>query len=236
MDVAASDVTVPPLRGPFGGVGTRGSQPGAQPVVCLTGVAGSIPAPTNSCPHVVVVHNAVGHFSDPGTGCSSLLSRVFSFRHPLPGQRWHQTALTGLGLGMTCVALAFAIVTRLTVNSNVKENDMPKPDIVPSFLSGLKQLGIPQRQVAQILGCSEALISKAASGERALTLADVVGLLRRLVLAYPELRAELVHAALGNLLADLGCEVRVLSAPPPAAPAAGVVVDLAAYRQQRMAA
>ena len=127
---------------------------------------------------------------------------------------------------------AFLSFSCVPVNPNVKGDYMPHSRIVPPLLAALKQMGIPQREVAQILGCSSSLISLVSAGERSLTIPDLEGLLKRLAALYPQHRAELAEAALGPLLADLGCEVRVLSGPPPAAPA-GKVVILSEWRSQR---
>ncbi len=104
--------------------------------------------------------------------------------------------------------------------------------LVPSFFQALIRLGLRQRDIATQLGCSESQVSRLGSGERTLPLEDFRALLKKLVHRYPEARPQLVKAALGPLLQELGCELVVRPLPPPVAPASNLVV-LADYRQER---
>lgn len=97
---------------------------------------------------------------------------------------------------------------------------MVSPPIVCSFLDFLASLGIRQRDVARMLGCSEAQVSRLRSGDRSLPLEDFRGLLRRLCREHPTQRAQLAEAAVAPILEGTGLHLRLVEGPPPAAPAA----------------
>lgn len=97
---------------------------------------------------------------------------------------------------------------------------MVSPTIVASFLAFLRSINIRQTDVARMLGCSEAQVSRLRSGDRSLPLDDYRGLLGRLCRAYPAHRAELAEAAVAPILEGTGLHLRLVEGPPPAAPAA----------------
>ena len=106
--------------------------------------------------------------------------------------------------------------------------------LVPHFLAALSRRGICQAEVARLLGCSASQASRLASGERTLPLEDLRGLLQRLCRSHPEMREELVVAAIGPLLEGTGLRLVAGELPPPSAPA-GRVIDLEEWRMRRAA-
>lgn len=115
---------------------------------------------------------------------------------------------------------------------------MVSSTIVASFLEFLRSINIRQRDVARMLGCSEAQVSRLRSGDRSLPLEDFRGLLRRLCREHPTQRAQLAEAAVAPILEGTGLHLRLVEGPPPAAPAAagrGVVIHLDAWQARRAA-
>lgn len=118
---------------------------------------------------------------------------------------------------------------------------MVSPPIVCSFLDFLASLGIRQRDVARMLGCSEAQVSRLRSGDRSLPLEDFRGLLRRLCREHPTQRAQraqLAEAAVAPILEGTGLHLRLVEGPPPAAPAAPArsnVIHIDAWQARRAA-
>lgn len=109
---------------------------------------------------------------------------------------------------------------------------MTSPRIVTSFLGFLVKLGIPQKEIARLLGCSQGQVSHLCSGERTLPLEDFRGLLVRLCRDYPTQREQLAEAAVAPILAGTGLRLQLVVEPPPAAPA-GTVIDFSEWRSQR---
>ena len=112
---------------------------------------------------------------------------------------------------------------------------MTSTKIVTSFLSFLVKLGIPQKEIARLLGCSQGQVSHLCAGARSLPLEDFRGLLIRLCQDYPTCREQLAEAAVAPILEGTGLQLRLVVEPPPAAPAAGNVFYLN-ERRARMAA
>ena len=106
--------------------------------------------------------------------------------------------------------------------------------IVSSFFIRLTEMGIRQVDIARHLGCCKSHVSRMKAGARGLPLEDLRGLLQRLCRAYPTLRAELTHAAVGPLLEGSGLHL-VAGELPPAPANSGQVIDLDAWRERKAA-
>lgn len=171
----------------------------------------------------------------PGSGVfHALLSRAFLAPRP----QTHAGAWVSSGERGRAAREAFCFFAHAPVNSNDKEDTyMVSPPIVSSFLDFLVSLGIRQRDVARMLGCSEAQVSRLRSGDRSLPLEDFRGLLRRLCREHPTQRAQLAEAAVAPILEGTGLHLRLVEGPPPApaAPARGVVIHIDVWQARRAA-